>query len=159
MKILKHYLPLLILTSFIGFSSCTKKCVVEGDDKNSGAIIQDVIFYPQSGYMTSSMAGNYVITASHSYAGYFEVSFNGGDRTPVNYMNYNILCYPTNANCNAYYDRTVTIDPVAETVVYKIVVTQCSACKEVRTCENYVLVPTFPSSYAVSYDVSYVNKD
>lgn len=158
MKILKNYLPLLIIILALGFNSCKKKCTVDTEDVNSGSIVKDVIFYPASGYMTSNMGGNYVITASHPYADRFEVSINGAEKTAVNYSNYTVLCYPVVANCNANYSRDVTIDNTAQTVVYKIVVTQCANCKEKRTTENYVLVPTFPSNYAVSFDVSYIDK-
>ena len=87
-----------------------------------------------------------------------QIGFAQGAKAPVNYSNYTVLCYPTNAKCNAAYDRTVTIDNALGTVVYKIVVTQCANCEETRNAENYVLVPTFPSSYLVYYDVSYVEK-
>lgn len=153
----KLYLPLLIITFILSITSCKKKCIVE-DDTDSGSIIADVVIYPSSGYMTSNMGGNYVITASHPYANNFEISINGSSKTPINYSNYTLLCYPTTANCSASYDRTVTIDDTAQTVVYKILVTQCTDCKEKRTVENYVLVPKFPASYTVYNDVSYVDK-
>jgi hypothetical protein len=159
MKTIKNILPLfLVATLFIGLSACKKKCVVETEDSNAGAIVQGVIFYPASGNLTPSMGGNYVINATHPYANEFQIRLNDGEKMDVNYSNYTILCYPTIANCSASYDRTVTIDDAAQTVVYKIVVTQCENCPEKYLTENYVLVPAFPSSYAVSYDVSYVTK-
>jgi len=151
-------LPFLSILLILGTTSCKKKCVIEKDDVNGGSIISDVIFYPSAGYMTSSMGGNYVIDASHPYANEIQIGFAQGAKAPVNYSNYTVLCYPTNAKCNAAYDRTVTIDNALGTVVYKIVVTQCANCEETRTAENYVLVPTFPASYFVYYDVSYVEK-
>ncbi len=159
MKTLKNILPLfLVAILFISLSACKKKCVVETEDKNSGAIVQGVVFYPSAGNLTPSMGGNYVINATHPYANEFQIRLNEGDKVDVNYSNYTILCYPTTANCSASYDRTVTIDDANQTVVYKIVVTQCDNCPEKYLTENYVLVPAFPSSYAVSYDVSYVTK-
>ena len=151
-------LPFLSILLILSITSCKKKCVIEKEDINGGSIIQDVIFYPSSGYMTSSMGGNYVIDASHPYANEIQIGFAKDAKAPVNYSNYTVLCYPTNAKCNAAYDRAVTIDNTLGTVVYKIVVTQCANCEEIRTVENYVLVPKFPSSYLVSYDVSYVEK-
>lgn len=159
MKTIKNILPLfLVATLFIGLSACKKKCVVETEDTNNGAIISGVVIYPSSGSLTGNMGGNYVITNGHPYSNDIKIRINQGDLTNVNYTNYTVLCNPTTANCNASYDRTVTIDDVNQTVIYKIVVTQCESCPEKYTCENYVLVPAFPSSYAVSYDVSYVTK-
>lgn len=158
MKTLKVLLPLLLIALTVSFSSCKKKCVLDGDDTISGNYIENVVFYPNSGYMTSSMGGNYVINANHNYADRIQVTIDGGAKTPVNYSNYTVLCYPISAKCNAIYDKTVTIDHANQTVVYKIAVTQCSNCEEVRMTENYILVPAFPSSYAVSYDVSFTDK-
>jgi len=61
-------------------STACKKCKVDSAEVNSGAIIQGVVFYPSSGYMTSSMGGDYVIQSSDSYANNFEVSFDGGGK-------------------------------------------------------------------------------
>lgn len=158
MKHLKHILPFLLIAVALGTTSCKKKCIIEAEDTNNGSIVPEVVFYPESGYMTSSMAGNYVIGATHPYADNFMVSINGSGKVPVNFGNYKILCYPVTANCSAAYDRTVTIDNTAQTVVYKIVATQCSECEEKRVTENYVLVPTFPDTYTVSYDISYIDK-
>lgn len=159
MKTIKNILPIFLLaTLFLGLSACKKKCVVETEDTNNGAIVSGVVFYPSSGSLTGNMGGNYVITNGHPYANDIQIRINEGEKTNVNYTNYTILCYPTTANCSAFYDKTVTIDDANQTVVYKIVVTQCESCPEKYTSENYVLVPAFPSSYAVSYDVSYVTK-
>lgn len=158
MKSFKYILPLFAILFISGLSSCKKKCVVEADTVDAGSIVQKVIFYPESGYMTGNMAGDYVIDASHPYANKLQVSINGASRTNVNYSNYTVLCYPTTSKCNAAFARTVTIDNANQTVVYKIVVTQCDNCPELRSTENYVLVPAFPSNYAVSFDVSYVDK-
>ena len=158
MNKLISYLPFLSILLILGATSCKKKCVIEKDDVNGGSIIQDVIFYPSSGYMTGNMGGNYVINASHPHANDIQIAFAEGEKAPVNYSNYTVLCHPTVAKCNAAYARTVTIDNTLGTVVYKIVVTQCPNCEETITAENYVLVPVFPQSYAVSYDISYVDK-
>jgi hypothetical protein len=158
MKTVKTLLPILSLAILLlGLNSCKKKCVLS-DDTDNGAIVKNVVFYPQAGNLTGSMGGNYVINATHPYANQFQIRINEGDKMDVNYSNYTILCYPTTANCSASFDRTVTIDNANQTVVYKIVVTQCTNCPEKYTTENYVLVPAFPSSYGVSYDVSYIDK-
>lgn len=157
MKILSSYLPILFVTVILGLTSCKKKCILE-EGVNAGDIIENVVIYPESGYMTTNMGGDYVIDATHPYADRFEVSFNNDARTAVNYSNYTILAYPLTSTCTASFDKTVTIDNAAQTVVYKIVVTQCLDCTESRTTENYVLVPAFPATYTVLYDVSYVDK-
>lgn len=158
MKLIKSSFILSILVALVLFSSC-KKCKVDSTSTNSGAIIEDVVIYPQSGFMTGNMAGNYVITGSSTYADKFEMSLNGGERTAINYSNFNIMAFPVTARCNAAYERNVDINHTTQTVTYTITVTQCSNCKEERSTENYVLVPTFPSTYAVVYDLNVVDKE
>lgn len=157
MKISSAYLPILFVTVILGLTSCKKKCILEAG-VNSGSIIENVVIYPESGYMTGNMGGDYVIDATHPYADGFEVSINSGARTAVNYTNYTILANPIKSTCAASFDRSVTIDNTAQTVVYKIVVTQCLNCTESTFTENYVLVPAFPETYTMLYDVSYVDK-
>ena len=108
--------------------------------------------------MTGSMNGYYVVDGNSQYADRFQVSMNSGERTNVNYANFTILAFPIKAKCNASYDRNVTIDNVAMTVTYKMVVTQCDNCKEEYLTENYVLVPSFPSNYTVLFDLSVIDK-
>lgn len=159
MKRIKFILPLLIISVSISMTSCKKKCVIDGEDTLSGDYVkEEVVFYPESGYMTSNMGGNYVINAAHPYADRIFVNINGTGKVPVNYSNFTVLCYPITAKCNAKYDRTVTIDNANQSVVYKIAVTQCDNCKEERMTENYVLVPAFPANYSVSYDISFTDK-
>jgi hypothetical protein len=158
MQKLKFILPLLLLAFSFAITGCSKKCIIDGDDTLAGDFIPEVVFYPESGYLTSNMGGNYVINAAHPYAGRMFVSINGGGKVPVNYANYTVLCHPIVAKCNAKFDKTVTIDNANQTVVYKIAVTQCSNCKEERMTENYILVPAFPSNYVVSYDITYTDK-
>jgi len=158
MKRFKLLFPLLLIAVSIVTSSCKKKCIIDGDDTLTGDYIEDAVLYPESGHLTPSMGGNYVINATHPYAERMFVNINGSGKVPVNYSNYTVLCYPIRAKCNAKYERTVTIDHTNQSVVYKIAVTQCDNCKEVYLTENYVLVPAFPSNYAVSYDVSFTDK-
>jgi hypothetical protein len=158
MKRIKFLFPLLLIAATVMVSSCKKKCVIDGEDTLTGDFIENVVFYPESGYLTSSMGGNYVIRANHQYADRIFISVNEGGKVPVNYSNYTVLCHPIVAKCNAKYDRTVTIDHANQSVVYKIAVTQCDNCKEERMTENYVLVPAFPSNYVVSYDITFTDK-
>jgi formylglycine-generating enzyme required for sulfatase activity len=132
---------------------------VDGVSTNTGAIVEDVVLYPESGFMTGNMGGNYVITGSSGYADKFEMSLSQGERTPVNFSNFNILAFPVTAKCNASYERNVDINNTTQTVTYTINVTQCSNCPEERTSENYVLVPVFPSTYNVVYDLNIVDKE
>jgi len=151
---------LLLLASTMILGSCVKKCKLAEESSDSGVIVQDVVIYPESGYLTSSMGGDYLVNASDSYADQFEVSFDGGaSKSAVNYSAYNILGNPINVKCDASFKRSVTIDDVNQIVLYSIEVTECSTtCDEVRTTENYVLVPAFPSSYQVVYDVKVIEK-
>ena len=156
MKLIKTF-TLFIAVLFISFS-CKKKCKIENVNADSGAIIENVVIYPSSGYMTSSMNGNYIIDGNSPYADKFQMSLNGGARTGINYANFSILAFPAKAKCNASYDRNVTIDNAAMTVTYKMIITQCDNCKEEYFTENYVLVPAFPSNYTVLYNLSIVDK-
>lgn len=142
--------------------SCKKKCSIAEDDSYSGDIVwvdQDAneipVIYPTSGYMTDNMNGQFHITESHAYSELFEVSFNGGvTKAPINYTQYNLLCYPIQVACDVAVSRTVTIDHANSIVTYSIGVDDCKdGCDELRTLENYILVPAFPESYTVIYDV------
>lgn len=152
------FLALSLLFVITSLSSCNKKCVISKETVDSGVIIKNVIFYPNSGNMTQSMAGNYLINANSPYADRIEVGINGAGKAPVDYSQYNVLCLPVKAKCNAAFDRKVTIDAASQNVTYTIVTTQCANCEQEWYTENYVLVPTFPASYSVTYDVQYVNK-
>ena len=152
------FLSLSLLFVLTSLSSCNKKCVINKEITDNGAIVKNVIFYPKSGNMTLSLAGNYQINANHPYSDLFEVRINDAGKIPVDYNQYTILCYPIKTKCNASFDRTVTIDDATQNVTYKIVATQCSNCDQEWLTENYVLVPAFPSSYTVTYDVTVVDK-
>jgi hypothetical protein len=152
------FLALSLLFVITSLSSCKKKCVISKEIVDSGAIIKNVIFYPNSGNMSTSMAGNYLINANSPYADRIEVGINGAGKAPVDYSQYNVLCFPLKTRCNASFDRSVTVNAASQNVVYKIVATQCANCEQEWLTENYVLVPAFPASYTVTYDISVVDK-
>jgi hypothetical protein len=152
------YLVFSLVLVIASLSSCNKKCVISKETIDSGAIVKNVIFHPNSGNMTPSMGGNYNINANHPYADRIEVAINGAGKAPVNYSQYSVLCYPIKTKCNASFERTVTVDDASQSVIYKIVATQCGNCAEEWLTENYVLVPAIPASYSVSYDVTVVDK-
>ena len=140
-------------------TSCKKKCKLDNSTVDSGTIIEGVVIYPESGFMTGNMGGNYVIGATSNYADKFEVSFSEGPREAVNYTNYKILGFPVTANCNAQYERNVSVNTSTQSVTYSITVTQCPDCKEARGTENYVLVPTFPDNYTVTNVLTVIDKN
>ena len=156
-KPIKSLFPLLFISLVLILSSCKKKCVMDINNENKGWIEENVIFYPQLGYITSALKGNYVITESSPFANKFLVSIDGGEKAPVDFSNYTILCYPITTHCNAQFVRDVSFNSVSQTVEYSITVTQCAQCEEERMSENYVLIPKFPSNYNVTFDISYVN--
>ena len=158
MKTLNLFQPVLFIALIATLFSCKKKCVIEADTINSGEIIENVIFYPSSGSLTGNMGGSYMINATHLHAQALQVSINGSARKNINYNNYTVLCYPVSSKCNAAFERSVTVDNTNQTVTYKIVVTQCNDCEEIRTTENYVLVPAIPANYTPIYDVSFIEK-
>ncbi len=137
----------------VTLASCKKACNFP-DNVDSGAIVQDVIIYPNSGGITASMTGDYVIDANSPYADQFEVRYTPtSDRTNVNYSQYNIIGYPMNVTCDATFERSVEIIDSLSLVRYSITVYECTSqkCNETRTVENFVLVPVLPSSYSVEY--------
>ena len=143
------------LLLFVTFTSCKKKCNFP-DNVDSGVIVQDVIIYPNSGGMTSSMAGDFVIDGSSPYADAFEVRYSPTmGKTNVNYSQYNLMAYPMNVTCDASFERSVEIIDSLSLVRYSITVYECLSqkCNETRTIENYVLVPVLPPSYNVEYIV------
>ncbi|TNF47484.1 MAG: hypothetical protein EP305_07715 [Bacteroidetes bacterium] len=161
MKTIKILFVLLMATPIFISTSC-KKCKVDAVDVNSGNIVEDFVLYPKSGYMTSNTGGNYVFDGTNPspyFADKFEVSLNGGAKVPVNWNTYTILANPIIAKCNASFERNVVIDHGAQTVTYTVKVTQCDNCKEERMTENYVLVPKFPSTYAVNINHTIVDKE
>lgn len=143
--------------------SCNKGCDLDVNDISTGAIIatnpsnadQLVVIYPSAGYLTSSMAGDYHINVTDSYASNFEVSFDGGhSKAPVDYGAYSILANPVMVDCDAWLERNVVFDDINFIVTYTVTVHECkNGCDEVRTLENYVLVPTIPPSYFINYVV------
>lgn len=153
----KSFFSLLLISLALFTSSCKKKCVMDINNEDKGWIEENVIFYPQLGYITSALKGNYVITESSPFADEFLVSIDGGEKTPVDFNNYTILCYPIITHCNAQFVRDVSFNSVSQTVEYSITVTQCAQCEEERMTENFVLIPKFPSNYNVTFDISYVN--
>ena len=153
----------VLLLGGIGLSSCKKKCVIEKENSDLGAIIsesstgEDVVVY-HSGYKPASISNHY--TATHPYADHIEVSFDGGQsRGPLNWSQYHILTNPVWTSCEAKIDREVAFNTASQTVTYKVSVINCSDCDERYFAENYVLVPAIPNGYTILYDVSYTEVD
>lgn len=143
-------------------TSCKKACNLP-EDSDSGAVVatnpaneaEIVVIYPDAGFLTDNMGGDYKIDENHLYADDFQVSFNGGaTKGLVNYSQYNILGNPAAVSCDVAVDRNVVIDDANQLVTYTVTVTKCNdGCDELRGIENYVLVPDFPDTYNVIYNV------
>lgn len=144
---------LLVGIAAVSFTSCNKDCVAK-ENTNSGDIIEEQVVYPRVGYMTESMFGDYHISASSWMADDFQISSTGvTGKKDVDYNQYNILALPMKISCNTSFDREVRIDHTTGTVLYTVTATQCgSSCEEIRTVENYVVVPAFPDTYYVQYN-------
>ena len=158
MKLQSLFFILILLG--IGLSSCEKKCVIEKENSDLGAIIsesptgEDVVIY-HSGFAGSNV-GNHITTPVNN----IEISFDGGQtREPINFSMYHVLRNPVSTTCEAKIDREVLFNTTAQTVTYKVSVINCSDCDERYFAENYVLVPVIPSGYTVLYDVSYTEVD
>lgn len=151
---------LLLLLVGIGSTSCKKKCVIDKEDTDSGAIVSEttsgetvVLYYP--GYAGANVPNHFSSSNSN-----IEVSFDGGQtKGPVNYSQYHVLRNPVTVTCEAKVDREVIFNTTAQTVTYNIDVTNCTDCDDKYVAENYVLVPAIPSSYTVVYNVNITEVD
>lgn len=142
---------ILSILLIFGTTSC-KKCKLSDGDQNSG-IIENVIIYPKSGYISSSHNGKLHITASNAYANEFEVSFDGGaTRVPVDYAQYSILANGINVPCEASINKSVTYDANLDVYTYSITGETCSGCNTERYIENYVLVNAIPDGAQIIFD-------
>ena len=139
---------------FLLSTSCNKTCSITEEDSDAGEILENVIVYPVSGYLTSNMGDSWVINESNVYSGSYNISTDGGHtREPADYSTYTILGFPLAINCDAAFIREVTINHETQTVVYTITVIDCNdGCDVIRLVENYVAVPAFPENYTVLFN-------
>lgn len=150
MKIKILMLCLVVLGS-ISLSSCKKKCKFDKDDTHSGDIVSDVIIYQKSNFGDQKV----VIRGGSTYAEEFELSFDGGiTRVPVDYTKYNLMNFPTTTKCDAVFVRDVDISDVNDIVRYTISYEDCDNCASTITIDNFVVVPAFPVSYDVQYELN-----
>lgn len=149
---------LLLLAGLSGtFSSCKKKCSIPDEDTNKAPIVQDVIIYPKSGYITTTTYGTIHVYDGSPHEDKFEISFDGGvTRKPFSAVSsqYSILGVGTQVKCDAAFTRSVDFDAMNNVVTYTVVISECdNGCDELRGIENYVLVPSIPTSYYIFFDV------
>jgi len=143
------FLSILLIFST---TSC-KKCKLSEGDQNTGMIVENVIIYPKSGYLTSNLGGTMHITDSHAYANEFEVSFDGGaTRVPVNYGQYSILSNAISVPCEASLNRDVSYNAALDFYTYDLSGETCKGCNTERYVENYVLVTAIPGGAQIIYE-------
>ena len=143
---------LLSIILVFSTTSC-KKCKLSEGDTNTGMIVEDVIIYPKSGYLTDNLGGTMHITASHPYANEFEVSFDGGaTRVPVNYSAYSILSNALRVPCEASLNRDVSYNLALDFYTYNLSGETCNGCSTERLLENYVLVEAIPAGAQIVFE-------
>lgn len=149
-----------ILSILLIFSATScKKCKLADGDQNTGMIIEDVIIYPKSGYLTDNVGGAMHVTGSHQYANEFEVSFDGGaTRVPVNYGQYSILANPLRVPCEASLNRDVSYNVALDFYTYDLSGETCSGCSTERLVENYVLVSAIPAGAQIIFEQNVITK-
>lgn len=150
----------LIAVMLVGVS-CKKKCTIPEEDTYSGSIVYEmndkpVVIYPSAGGMI--VPGGLIVHngSSQPNKDKFEVSFDGGlTRQSVDFSQYTIMGYPLTVKCDAAIDRNVVIDDLNNIVTFSVKVQECdNGCDDLRSIENYVLVPAFdPNVYTVVYTV------
>ncbi len=142
---------LMAVTVLFSTTSC-KKCSVAEEDSSSGLIVANAIIYPSNGGLADNMGGNYHITASSNYADNFEVSFDGGlTRQAIDYNQYHVLGLPMTINCEASFDRVISVNSVLATTTYTVTATTCESCEQEYKVENWVLTTPLPA-YTIVYD-------
>ncbi len=139
----------------LALTSCKKKCDL-GESSDSGAILTDVVVYPQTGYMTEWLQPEqYLITAESEYTDRFKMSLDKGyTQTDFDFNSYSLLAFPISTNCFAVFDRSVEIDHMNQQIFYKIAVRDCGKCDDKRYVENWIAIPAVASNYTVLYDVT-----
>ena len=152
--------------SFKGFSlilmfsvlfSCGKKCNPDFvGTRDSGDIVANSKIKPHCGGLMSNHPDSLMITGAHPYADRMSYSINDSETQTVDYNQYSVLSYPLRVNTCAGIEREVTIDNTAQTVLYKIKISQCGDSPESVYLENYVLVPKV-DGYQVTREVEYNN--
>jgi hypothetical protein len=143
---------LLSILLVFSTTSC-KKCKLSEGNQNTGLIVEDVIIYPKSGYLTYNLGATMHITGSHAYADKFEISFDGGaTRGPVNYSTYSILSNGISVPCEASINRSVTYNPTLDFYTYEISGETCNGCDTERYLENYVLVSAIPNGAQIVFE-------
>ena len=137
--------------------SCGKKCNPDFvGTRDSGDIVANSKIKPQCGGLMYSNPDSLTITGVHPYAGRMSYSINDSEIQAVDYSQYSVLSYPLKVNTCAGIEREVTIDNTAQTVLYKIKISQCGDSPESVYLENYVLVPKV-DGYQVTREVEYNN--
>ena len=143
----------VLLACVVLFSTSCKKCKLAEGENRTGLVVEDVIIYPASGYMTQNMGGNYHIYSGHPLQSQFEVSFDGGHtRQSPNLLEYSILANPMNVECEASLNYDVTYNPVLDSYIYTVSGETCSGCETTRYVENYILVPAIPAGSSIIYE-------
>lgn len=143
---------LLSIILVFSTTSC-KKCKLSEGDQNTGLIVENVIIYPQAGYLTSNLGATMHITGSHAYADKFEVSFDGGaTRVPVNYGQYSILSNAVSVPCEASLNRDVSYNAALDFYTYDLSGETCNGCSTERLLENYVLVEAIPAGAQIVFE-------
>lgn len=139
---------LMAVTVLFSTTSC-KKCSVAESDVNSGLIHPTAIVY--SSMNSESLQGNYHITGISQHAPNFEVSFDGGiTREAIDYGQYDVLALPMPINCEASFNRSVTVNDDLLLTTYAVTATTCSSCEQTYSVDNWVLTSNLPA-YTIEY--------
>ena len=147
------------LSLLVLFTSSCKKCKLASGNNYTGLAMEEVVIYPEAGYLTDNMGGDYHIHGGSSYADKFEISFDGGQtRGPVNYSQYSILANPMSVDCEASLNKDVVYNAVFDAYEYTITGETCSNCEPTRYLENYVLVPAISPGATIIYDQNVTTK-
>lgn len=142
--------------------SCKKNCNIPEEDSFSGPIINtsgenNVVIYPQTGSLLLSFPNGMIVNSASTQGeqDLFQVSFDGGlTRQAIDYSQYSVIGYPLDVKCDASVDRSLSPNFVSGTALYRMTVQECSDCDEVRTLENWILVPdSITTNYTVTFDV------
>jgi len=139
------FLVLTLLTLLVGFSSCKKTCDFPKDDTHEGLIVPDA-------YVLGKSSGSRGVFRSHDGEFKYKVSFDKGyTYGEVDFDEYVVMNYPMTVTCNSHLIKEVLVDYINHKVEYNVTIQSCADCEDTYGIENWVLVPKFPSTFAVSY--------
>jgi len=140
---------LVIVVSFLTFSSCGKAPGCWGENKNKGEIINN--FTIRS--CTSTLYGEnheFIIRTSNDLNSSEACMI---DISGFDFASQSIIGKTVYGGCTMKIKRDLTINHETKIYTYKIIAKDCGFCKKELYNDNLVVVPAIPQDYQVVFEV------